>query len=115
MGTFWWESKFADMGVRMILDDLYDYFGDVYDFIKDLCYYKGHYYAFDCTIAEDILIVRKDLWEEYVGMPWPGLKRRLTWSEWLTALDQLTRPETHSLGTIPNFMNSRIILRVISI
>ncbi|MEM4206345.1 MAG: extracellular solute-binding protein [Nitrososphaerota archaeon] len=93
MGTFWWESKFADMGVQMILDDLYDYFGDVYDFIKDLCYYKGHYYAFDCTIAEDILIVRKDLWEEYVGMPWPGLKRRLTWSEWLTALDQLTRPE----------------------
>ncbi|MEM2803719.1 MAG: extracellular solute-binding protein, partial [Nitrososphaerota archaeon] len=51
MGTFWWESKFADMGVQMILDDLYDYFGDVYDFIKDLCYYKGHYYAFDCTIA----------------------------------------------------------------
>ncbi len=94
MGTFSWISKFADMGVEMPLDDLYNYWGnDVFEASADMCYYKGHYYAVHCTIATDVLVVRKDYWEEYVDMPWPGLQKRLSWNEWLTALDQLTRPE----------------------
>ncbi len=80
--------SFYAKGLLRPIDDLIRSIGkeDIFEWVRDIAYFDGHWYGLAHAIGADMLIARKDWMDE------KGLKEPATWDEWLKVLTAFTDP-----------------------
>lgn len=109
-GQAYVERSLSAKGLLLPIDEVIESIGedDIFEVVKKLNYHDGHYYGLAHAIGTDLLVYRKDLYEQ-AGV---SLEPPKTWAEWLENMKKLSAAGQPALSLAgPGFfMNEEIYM-----